>query len=84
MTTAATKTNKSDPPVADSTGASPVASEGDAETITRTVGETAPVAKAGILTKDVAEALADPMYAGRSPADAVDESSAARPEENGW
>ena len=84
MTTAATKTNKSDPPVADPTAAGPAASEGNEESITQTVGEPAPMAKARILTKDVAEAIADPMDAGRSPADAVGESSAAPPKETGW
>ena len=59
MTTAATKTNKSDPPVADPKGAGPVVSEGDAETITRTVGKTAPVAEAGILSEQVTEAVSD-------------------------
>ncbi len=94
MSTAARNTNKSDPPVANPTATGSAASEADAESITQTVGEPAPMVKARILTKDVAQAIsdpvdaskspADPVDASKSPADAVGESSAARPEEPGW
>jgi ATP-binding cassette subfamily C protein LapB len=83
MTTAATKTEKSDPPETNPAGASPATPESDAETITQTVGETAPVMEAGVLSEQVAEA--DPeMDAGTVPGDAVDGSADAQAKESAW
>ena len=83
MATAARKKNKSNPPAADPTGADPVVSGGDAETITRTVGETAPVAKAGILSEQGAEAVAATAAATVAPDD-VDDPAAAQAKGEGW
>lgn len=77
MTTAARETNKSDPPVADPTGADPVVSEGDAETITQTVEETASAADAEIRSGLGAEAVSA-TAAGTVPPDDADDSAAAQ------
>ena len=87
MATAATKTktktNKSDPPATDPTGAGPAVSDEDAETVSRTVGKTAPVADAGILSEQVTEAVSD-TAAGTVPPDDVDDSAAAQAKGDAW
>ena len=83
MTTAATKTNKSDPLVADPKEASRAVSEGDAETITRTVGETAPVAEAGIVSEPGTEAVSA-AAAGTVPPDDMDDSAATQAKGDAW
>ena len=87
MATAATKTktktNKSDPPVTDPTGAGPSVSDEDTETVARTVGKTASVADAGILSEQVTEAVSD-TAAGTVPPDDVDDSAAAQAKGDAW
>ena len=83
MSTAARTTNNSDPPVADPTTAGPAASEGDAETITRTVGETAPVAEAGIPSAQVTETVSA-TAAGTVPPDDGNDPAAAQAKGDAW
>ena len=83
MTTAARETNKSDPPVADPTGEDPVVSEGDAETITQTVRESAPAADTESPSEPGAEAVSA-TAAGTVPPDDADDSAATEEKDEDW
>ena len=83
MSTAARTTNNSDPPVADPTAADPAASEGDAESITRTVGEPAPMPEAGIRSEQGAETVSA-TAAGTVPPDDANDPAAAQAKGDAW
>ncbi len=89
MSTAATKTNKSDPPATTPAGASPAAPARDAESKTQTVGdqtvgETAPVTNAGMFAERVAEAVSGRPDGGAVAGDAADGAAAARAGKDAW